>query len=152
MGRIYELLGIPRTFDEFVSKSKENRKPLEIVNDRYYSNVPGWPGTDTFNSEIYLKIGVSKLRVAAFSLIPLQDVAGVYSRLSLAKATLEESLIIAERVQGHGARVIIDGKNPEQIRKSIEELERLLKEMNRMPHSAQINYAELTDLALSREL
>jgi len=121
----YKLLGIPRTFDEFVDKVKRSRNNKVDIAVRKYNSYPTPFNIVPWNRSVVVRLETGKIRTKLKTYTynthrgrkDLFDV--VIGKAKIEQTGLQYALEVAEKLQKHELELTINGNSIENIKEVI---------------------------------
>ena len=112
MSIAYGLLGIPKTFDEFVDKAKQRGQALNIIFYKSFYEPKASTTMDYYNTCFELRLGRRTLKLKELlHYLPILPKEAQTASHKHNQKDLEEAIEIAEDLQSRGVKTTINRKS-----------------------------------------
>lgn len=117
MSLVYRLLGIPRTFEEFVDKAaKKGHRTVNVVLNNYDDEGSSW----NYHVLVSLQVENIRLKLLKYTHVRMGDLhATVIGKAEIEKTALERAVEAAEQLRERGFEVTIQRKPLDAARDAI---------------------------------
>lgn len=130
MSIAYKLLGIPRTFDEFIDKVKRGGDNQVDVVLAAYDDEVGFGGMVNYHCVVGVQAGKTRLRLKEHTHMRLGHLYHtVIGKAEVEQASLKEAIETAEKLKNLGLEATINGEPIDKVREGITHYDNRIEEM-----------------------
>jgi len=130
MSIAYKLLGIPRTFDEFVDKVKRRGDNQVDVVLEAYDDEGGFGGMFNYHCVVGVQAGKTRLRLNEHTHMRLGHLYHtVIGKAEVEQASLKEAVETAEKLKNLGLEATINGEPVDKAREGIMQYDKGITEL-----------------------